>query len=1041
MSSGTRTRTDDARSPYRGLLEIDHLARTGSDVASTLREIARTIGETAGFRTVAINLHRPAWDDFEVIAVHGNPAAKEALLGGLHSRDSWNRLLDERFAHAGTYTIRQGDFDWTSADGAVYTPDLPISEDARAWHPEDALFVPLLSSKDELLGVISVDEPLSGLWPDDDELAVLAAAGIAAGRAVEGAQEAREKERIRRALEELVRVSAGFHSAASPDEILDAVCRGINSSLGFEKVSAQILDTETGVFVARASAGWGADADPVHTTLTPENAELLVQPALLRSGCTLLSRQEATELIGGDHADYPSVRNGSGSRAWQRHWLMVPLFSRRQEMLGFLWADDPEDCLLPSDERLQTLRMFADQAARALDSAEHLRALSLRNEEMAALHDSTLSVLGELHAAPTLELLVERACDLLGTPHGYVYLLDEDVDRMEVRVGTGDLARYVGSSIKRGDGLSGRVWAEDRALALADYMTWENRLQRYDDAAFQSIAGVPLHSRGRVVGILGVAKRRTGGFGDEALELLERFGRLAELALEKGRLYEELGRSRELYRRVVESSNELISLTGPDGRLLYASPAFGSILGRDPRSLLGLRGVELVHPDDLERLQETHVPGATHVFRALHANGSWVSLEAVTSEIRDDTGELEMVLVTARDVTEQLRAEAERAALEEELRQAQKMEAVGRLAGGIAHDFNNLLTAITGYSEVALDRLARGGVPRDEIGSIREAGLRAASLTRQLLAFSRKQMLDLHVLDLGEIVTDTAKMLGRVLGENVGIELALDPELGKTRADASQIAQVLLNLAINGRDAMPDGGTLTITTSNAGPGDPLFAAHPALPRGEYVRLTVEDTGTGMDEETLPRIFEPFFTTKGVGEGTGLGLSTVHGIVHQLGGQLWAESEPGRGTRFEILLPRCADEGMHQVHAERRLELGGSERVLLVEDEDVVRRLMEMTLSEAGYEVLSAASAEDALELLSRDPRPVQALVTDVVMPGMSGPDLARAVQGRDERVRVLFTSGYAADKLPSLPNDAAFLAKPFSVPSLAEQLRSLLDAA
>jgi two-component system cell cycle sensor histidine kinase/response regulator CckA len=538
------------------------------------------------------------------------------------------------------------------------------------------------------------------------------------------------------------------------------------------------------------------------------------------------------------------------------------------------------------------------------------------------------------------------------------------------------------------------------------------------------------------------ASRSAGGrFGDEALKLLERFGRLAELALEKGRLYEELGRSRELYRRVVESSNELISLTDPDGRLLYASPAFEAILGRDPRSLLGIAGVELIHPDDLELLNETREPGATHVFRALHSDGTWVQLEAVTSEIRGEDGELEMVLATARDVTEQRRAEAERAALEEELRQAQKMEAVGRLAGGIAHDFNNLLTAITGYSEVALDRLARGGVPRDEIGSIREAGLRAASLTRQLLAFSRKQMLDLHVLDLGEVVTDTAKMLGRVLGENVEIELDLDPELGRTRADASQIAQVLLNLAINGRDAMPEGGTLTIATGNAEPGDPLFDAHPTLPVGRYVRLTVEDTGAGMDEETLPRIFEPFFTTKGVGEGTGLGLSTVHGIVHQLDGQLWVESEPGCGARFEILLPRCAYEPVGEMRDAHERAPGGSERVLLVEDEDVVRRLMETTLSEAGYEVLSAGCAEDALDLLSRDPRPIQALVTDVVMPGMSGPDLARAVQRRDERVRILFTSGYAADKLSSLPSDAAFLAKPFSVPSLAEQLRSLLDAA
>jgi CheY-like chemotaxis protein len=366
---------------------------------------------------------------------------------------------------------------------------------------------------------------------------------------------------------------------------------------------------------------------------------------------------------------------------------------------------------------------------------------------------------------------------------------------------------------------------------------------------------------------------------------------------------------------------------------------------------------------------------------------------------------------------------------------------VGRLAGGIAHDFNNLLTAITGYSEVALDRLGRGGAPREEIESIREAGLRAASLTRQLLAYSRKQMLDLQVLDLGDVVTDTAKMLARVLGEQIAIELDLEPQLGRTRADASQIGQVLLNLAINGRDAMPGGGTLRIVTRNVGQDDPLFEAHPAVPAGEYVRLTVSDTGTGIAPETLPRVFEPFFTTKGVGEGTGLGLSTVHGIVHQLGGQVWAASDPGEGARFEILLARCEDEPDERVVHLRLAAPGGSERVLLVEDEEVVRRLISSTLAEAGYEVLSASCAEEALRLLDGDPRPVQALVTDVIMPGMSGPDLARVVQGRDDRVRVLFTSGYAADKLPSLPSEAAFLAKPFSVPSLAQELRSLLDAA
>ena len=1047
--SGEQLAVDQARSPFRGLLEIDRLARTGSDLRSTLGEIARTFGETAGFATVAINLFRPAWDDYEVVAVHGNPAAAATLLGTTISSESWQGMLNERFAVAGTYAIRDGDIDWAVQDGIIFTPELAVAEDARAWHPTDALFVPMLGSGDELLGIISVDEPVSRLWPDDDDLVVLAAAGVAAGRAVQSAEEAREKERLRRALEELVHISHSSGKTSSVDEILAAVCGGVHESLGFEKVSAQVLDRESGVHVSRAGAGW--DGAGIDSGLTLENVRALFDPAVMRSGCSLLSRETALGLVGRDNGTYVSERNGTGPRAWHRHWLVVPLFGQDDTLRGFLWADDPEDALLPSDERLQILRMFADQAARALDAAEHLQNLALRNEEMAALHDSTLSVLGELHAAPTLELLVERACDLLGTPDGYVYLLASgDEEQMELGVGTGALAGAVGNRLVRGEGLAGKVWADDGALAVDDYREWENRIGSYDPSEFHSIAGVPLHSRGRVVGVLGVAKRGYGKFDGEALMLLERFGRLAELALEKGRLYEELGKSRELYRRVVESSNELISLIDPAGQVLYASPAFRTILGREPESIVGTTAGDLVHPDDLKRLTETDPDSDAYVLRALHADGSWVVLEGVTASINDDSGALEMTLTSARDVTEQRRAEGERLVLEEELRQAQKMEAVGRLAGGIAHDFNNLLTVITGYSEVALDRLGRGGVPRDEIESIREAGLRAASLTRQLLAYSRKQMLDLRVLDLGDVVTETTKMLTRVLGEQVAIELDLAPDLGRTRADASQISQVLLNLAINARDAMPAGGTLRIVTRNVEPDDPLFELHPAVAPGEYVQLTVSDTGSGIDPETLPRIFEPFFTTKGVGEGTGLGLSTVHGIVHQLGGEVWAASHLGEGTRFEILLTRCDDEPEDRDEPAANVEpavplklaaSGGSERVLLVEDEEVVRRLIASTLTEAGYEIVSAGCAEEALRLFDDDPRPVQALVTDVVMPGMSGPDLARVVQGRDERVRVLFTSGYAADLLPSLPADAAFLAKPFSVPSLAQALRSLLDAA
>jgi PAS domain S-box-containing protein len=389
-----------------------------------------------------------------------------------------------------------------------------------------------------------------------------------------------------------------------------------------------------------------------------------------------------------------------------------------------------------------------------------------------------------------------------------------------------------------------------------------------------------------------------------------------------------------------------------------------------------------------------------------------------------------------RDVTERRRTE-------EQLLQAQKMEAIGRLAGGIAHDFNNLLTTILGYSELILRSHPADESLREEVGEIRKASERASSLTRQLLAFSRKQVIAPRVLNLNDVVGEVTNLLARLIGEDVALTTLLEPTLGSVRADPVQIEQVLLNLAINSRDAMPRGGKITLTTRNTSLHEPLAGLHFAIPPGEYVVLSVRDTGIGMDPQTQSRVFEPFFTTKESGKGTGLGLSTVYGIVKQSSGYILVASEVSRGTTFEIFLPRTeapADETLWI--ASRSAPAPGSELILLAEDEDALRRLARRVLEDQGYTVVEARSAEEAYALALRFPGQTRLLVTDIVMTGASGRELARRMLASWPRTKVLYVSGYVegADGVDNnLEPGAHFLAKPFTPEALAQKVREVLD--
>jgi len=415
-------------------------------------------------------------------------------------------------------------------------------------------------------------------------------------------------------------------------------------------------------------------------------------------------------------------------------------------------------------------------------------------------------------------------------------------------------------------------------------------------------------------------------------------------------------------------------------------------------------------------------------------DGRRLTVQLSVRAVRDGTGGVEYYETFVRDATEQRR-------LEGQLLQAQKMEAVGRLAGGVAHDFNNLLTVILSYSDLLLEDLPLDIPDREDVEEIRKAAIAASALTRQLLAFSRQQVLEPRVLDVNTVVASTEKLLTRLLGEDVSLTTSLAVALGAVKVDPGQLEQIIMNLAVNARDAMPRGGRLSIETGNVEMDEGYVSGHPLARPGHYVMLAVSDTGIGMDAATQARIFEPFFTTKEAGKGTGLGLATVYGIVRQSGGFIWVYSEPGHGTSFKIYLPRVDESVSPAVPAAPQV-VGGSETVLVVEDVAAVRAVTRQMLERQGYRVLEASNGATALSLAQQHQSGIHLLVTDVVMPEVSGRELAdQLVQLRPD-MKVLFMSGYTDDAIVRhgiLQEGIAYLQKPFTPDTLARKVRVVLD--
>jgi PAS domain S-box-containing protein len=697
----------------------------------------------------------------------------------------------------------------------------------------------------------------------------------------------------------------------------------------------------------------------------------------------------------------------------------------------------------------------------------------------------------------------------------------------------------------------------DRATRGEQINNLETERRRRDGTIFPYLISMAPHrdADGNTIGVIGIGSDLSSS-------------KLAE---------EELLRSRELYRVVVENSHDMIAVLDPMGRFVFASPSYEEALGYGPEELVDVSPISLVHPSDVQRASDalrqavTSQSAAVVELRMRHKRGNWVFVEGTTTSVVDENGQLRSILMSFRDISERRTAEeelreaearyrllveqlplityinapgesgrwvylspqleeilgykpadwvseyesfvaaihpddreyvvAERAAsggkgrigleyrliskdertvwvrdeavvvrdlsgkplyvqgylldisverdaeierrrLEAELLHSQKMEAIGRLAGGIAHDFNNLLTAITGYSELIVSELDPASSLARDAEEIKRAAEQAAAMTQQLLAFSRRQVLQPAILDPNEVIGRMEKMLQRLIGENLELVTALAPEIAMIRADRGQIEQVVMNLVVNARDSMPNGGKIMIETTNASL-DSASASRLGLPEGDFVMSTISDAGFGMDEETMSHIFEPFFTTKEQGEGTGLGLATVHGIVEQSNGAIQVSSEIGRGSVFRVYLPVAAGSVEAESAAAPVGETRGTETLLLVEDEEMVRQLVARVLRELGYEVFETSSGDEALLLCDSLDRSIDLLVTDVVMPGMSGRELAEILTVRRPATRVLFMSGYTDEAIVHhgvLDGEAEFIGKPFTPRELAHKVRGVLKA-
>ena len=603
------------------------------------------------------------------------------------------------------------------------------------------------------------------------------------------------------------------------------------------------------------------------------------------------------------------------------------------------------------------------------------------------------------------------------------------------RAGSCGTAAYRAQPVVVTDIATDPLWAEYRQLALAH--------------GLRACWSMPISSRtGIVLGTFACYYREPRTPEADHLLVIDRAVHLAGIAIERSRTKSDLEAAEHRYRTLVERLPAITYMAevGVTGRWLFVSPQIQSMLGYTPAQWMADPSLWMtsIHEDDLrlaleaeKRVQETgELYKAEYRMRARNGRVLWFRDEGAILD--DMPGPKPIMQGVLYDITQYKH-------LEEQLRQAQKMEAVGQLAGGIAHDFNNLLTVMGAHNDRIRERHAPEHPSYADASEVQEAVARATSLTQQLLAFSRKQFLQPRVLNLGCVLPDLGNMIRRVLTENIALQMKVEPHLYRVKVDRTQIEQAILNLTVNARDAMPKGGEIAISATNLQLDRPTTLTQGSLEPGNYVLLAVQDSGIGMDEETQSHIFEPFFTTKKPGKGTGLGLSTVYGVMKQSGGAISVESAPHRGTLFKLFFPECKESGAADEKSAPVLQpLEGNETVLFVEDQSAIREVGGDYLMKLGYNVLAAPDGETAIKIAATYGKPIDLLVTDVVMPNMGGQELAARLVQTYPKIKVLFMSGYPDGAPGGWENASAcadLLSKPFSLKALASRVRTLLDSA
>jgi PAS domain S-box-containing protein len=816
-----------------------------------------------------------------------------------------------------------------------------------------------------------------------------------------------QQERLQRSykeLETLHRLAVSLNEAIGEDQV---------TNVGLEQ-TAQMLGVSTGWILLRDGTG------NIRLARSLDLPAGIGSKEAAQGECHCLHRLCSGELAYPTYFNDCDFLKDMGGEARKLGYAAVPLFAGDRP-LGCLCLANAEERGFGAEE-LRLLDNVGRQVGAALDRVQMLAGLEMKVEERtAALRAEVAARRRAEEARSYLAAIVESSDDAVigkrldgaiaswnrGAERLYGYSAEEVVGRpvsILIPPDHADELRAILAGVARGE-------------RIEHYETVRTR--KDGRQVHVSISAFPIREAGgQIIGIASIAR-----------DISER--KQAEATLRA---------SEENYWALFEGAAEGILVVDLETRrVIRANAAACRMLGYSQEELLRL-GVDDIHPQEglSQVIAQFEAPArGDKVFApavpCLCKNGTKIYADVSAARMALDARPCILGLLT--DVTERVR-------LEEQLRQAVKMEAIGRLAGGVAHDFNNLLTVISGFGELSLDRLPPTDALRPHLEQILKAADRAATLTRQLLAFSRRQVLAVKVVDLNVVAGDMAKMLQHMLGEDIDLVWNLKPGIGRVKVDPGQIEQVIMNLAVNARDAMPRGGKLTLETANVELDESYASSHVGATPGTYVMLALSDTGVGMDRETQTRVFEPFFTTKERGKGTGLGLATVYGIVKQSGGSIWVYSEPGHGTTFKIYLPRVEGvaEAAEAVSA-CTPPAGGSETILLAEDDDAVRALLRETLAKSGYTVLIATRPSQAVRLCEEHKGKIDLLLTDLVMPEMSGKDLAEQIQGLYPRVKVLYMSGYTDNAIVHhgvLDSGVAFLQKPFTPDGLLRKVREVL---